>query len=42
MDIFSLKIGWVAIDIFVIMAITIQVECLIERIDKKFEHREAK
>ena len=42
MDIFALKIGWVAIDVFVIMAITIPVECLIEKIDRKFENREDK
>jgi len=42
MDIFALKIGWVAIDVFVILAVTIPVEWIIKRIDRKFEHREAK
>jgi len=42
MDIFALKIGWVVIDVFVIMAVTIPVEWVIEKIDKKFESREAK
>ena len=42
MDIFALKIGWLVIDIFIILAVTIPVEWLIEKIDKKFEHREAK
>ena len=42
MDTFALKIGWVAIDVFIILAVTVPVECLIGWIDDKFEHREAK
>jgi len=41
MDIFALKIGWVLIDTFVILAVTIPVEWVIGQIDKKFE-KEAK
>jgi len=41
MDTFALKIGWVAIDVFIILAITVPVEWVIGQIDKKFE-REAK
>jgi len=42
MDTFALKIGWLVIDVFIIMAVTIPVEWVIERIDKKFENREVK
>ena len=42
MNIFALKIGWLVIDIFVIMAITVPVEWVIGLIDKKLENREVK
>jgi len=42
MNLFALKIGWVAIDVFIILAITIPVEWVIGLIDKKFENREVK